>query len=258
MKEVLIHVKNLVNTYQSQVVHNNLTFDIYQQEIMGIVGGSGTGKSTLLRTIIGLNKPQSGTIKCFDQDATTLSHAQFKALSKNWGILFQNGALFSSLTVLENVAFLLHEFSGLDKNTILALAELKINMVGLPKIAMHKYPNELSGGMIKRAGLARALALEPRIVFLDEPTAGLDPISAAEFDQLIRDLVDNLDLSVVMITHDLDSLFDVCDRIAVLVDKKIIVDTLSNLCEHPHPWIQSYFHGKRSRALLKQQEKSNG
>jgi len=219
-------------------------------EVIGIVGGSGTGKSVLLKTIVGLQLPAAGAIEVLGVPITDRRGADGAPIETRWGVLFQGGALFSSLTVAENVAVPLKEHTDLSAPLIREVAAYKIAMVGLPAEAGAKYPNEISGGMRKRAGLARALALDPEIVFLDEPTAGLDPIGAAAFDTLVRDLQRLLGLTVVMVTHDLDSLKAICDRIAVLIDKRVLVGTLETLLVHPHPWIQEYFHGPRARAAL--------
>jgi phospholipid/cholesterol/gamma-HCH transport system ATP-binding protein len=215
---------------------------------MGIVGGSGTGKSVLLRTIIGLNRPAEGTIEILGKSMLEMNERERRQIEERWGVLFQNGALFSSLTVAENIETPLKEHTQLSPELRREIAELKIRLVGLAPEAGAKFPSELSGGMKKRAGLARALALDPEILFLDEPTAGLDPIGAAEFDELIQSLQRSLGLTVVMITHDLDSLAAICDRIGVLVDKKIKVGTLAELQRDDHPWIKAYFHGPRARA----------
>jgi phospholipid/cholesterol/gamma-HCH transport system ATP-binding protein len=215
---------------------------------MGIVGGSGSGKSVLLRTIIGLNRPAEGTIEILGKSMLDMNERDRRQIEERWGVLFQNGALFSSLTVAENIEAPLKEHTQLAPELRRELADLKIRLVGLAPEAGVKFPSELSGGMKKRAGLARALALDPEILFLDEPTAGLDPIGAAEFDELIQSLQRSLGLTVVMITHDLDSLAAICDRIAVLVDKRIKVGTLAELLRDDHPWIKAYFHGPRARA----------
>ncbi len=245
MKKPLIKVRNLVNRFGNQIVHDGLNLDIYAGEILGLVGGSGTGKSVLVKTILGLRKPTSGSITLEGADIiNNQEHCR-----SDWGVLFQGGALFSSLTIYENVEVPLRAHTKINPKTIRELARLKLEMVGLPVSAGDKYPAELSGGMIKRAGLARALATDPKVIFLDEPTAGLDPIAADGFDDLLLYLNENLQLTVIMVSHDLDSLFKVCDRIAVLVDKNIIVDSLENIVNHPHPWIKSYFNGPRARIL---------
>jgi phospholipid/cholesterol/gamma-HCH transport system ATP-binding protein len=240
--EHIIKIRGLVNRFGSQTVHDQLDLDVRRDEILGVVGGSGTGKSVLLRSILGLHGPNEGTIHVMDQQIQYLQPGPHK----RWGVLFQGGALLSGLTVQENVELPIALHSDLPVETRRELAVLKIFMVGLDFTAAAKYPNELSGGMRKRAALARALALEPKVLFLDEPTAGLDPISATEFDQLISYLHANLDLTIVMITHDMDTLFGVCNRVAVLVNKGIIVDTLEEIVKHPDPWIQEYFGDPRA------------
>jgi phospholipid/cholesterol/gamma-HCH transport system ATP-binding protein len=240
--ECVIRIRGLVNRFGSQVVHDQLNLDVRRDEILGVVGGSGTGKSVLLQSILGLHGPNEGSIEVLGQEIRHLEPGPHK----QWGVLFQGGALLSGLTVQENVELPIALHSNLPVETRRELAVLKIFMVGLDLNAAGKYPNELSGGMRKRASLARALALEPKVLFLDEPTAGLDPISATEFDDLIRYLHANLDLTIVMITHDMDSLFGVCDRVAVLVNKGIIVDTLEEIVKHPDPWIQEYFGDPRA------------
>ncbi len=240
--EHVITIRGLVNRFGKQVVHDQLDLDVRRDEILGIVGGSGTGKSVLLRSILGLHGPNEGLIQVLGQD---IRH-HGPGPHKEWGVLFQGGALLSGLTVQENVELPIALHSNLPIETRRELAVLKIFMVGLDLTAAAKYPNELSGGMRKRASLARALALEPKVLFLDEPTAGLDPISATEFDELVRYLHANLDLTIVMITHDVDSLFGVCNRVAVLVNKGIIVDTLDEIVKHPDPWIQEYFGDPRA------------
>ena len=248
-REAVIRVRGLVNQFGTQVVHENLDLDVYRGEVLGIVGGSGTGKSVLLRTIVGLNRPKAGRIEVFGEDVLTLSDKARREVEKRWGVLFQDGALFSSLTVLENIEAPMREHLKLSPALMRALGNLKVRLVGLPGFAGAKFPSELSGGMRKRAGLARALALEPEIVFLDEPTAGLDPIGAAAFDDLIKQLQETLGLTVFMVTHDLDSLHAICDRIAVLAEKKVLVTgSMKDMLDVDHPWVHEYFHGPRARA----------
>jgi phospholipid/cholesterol/gamma-HCH transport system ATP-binding protein len=247
--EPVIEVKGLVSRFGDHVVHENLDLVVRKGEVLGLVGGSGAGKSVLLNTLIGLREPDGGTVKVLGVDMAAATEAQHDELEKRWGVLFQGSALFSSLTVHDNVAAPLLEHTKLPKPLIEELAELKLRMTGLPPFAGALKPAELSGGMKKRAGLARALALDPELLFLDEPTSGLDPIGAEQFDQLIRNLSQSLGLTVFMITHDLDSLYAVCDRIAVIADKKVVaVDTIENLERSDHPWIKEYFLGPRGRA----------
>ena len=251
----VIEVRGLVNHFGGQVVHDGLDLDVYPGEVLGIVGGSGTGKSVLLRSIVGLNRPAAGSIHVFGTDVLAATEAGLAAVSRRWGVLFQQGALFSSLTVQENVEAPLRELMHVPAGLRGELARLKISMAGLPPDAAAKYPSELSGGMQKRAGLARALALDPEIVFLDEPTAGLDPIGASAFDELIRQLRESLGLTVFMVTHDLDSLHAICDRIAVLADRKVLVTgTMADMLKVDHPWVREYFHGPRARAALSTSE----
>ena len=246
--DLAIRVEGLTNRFGAKVIHENLDFEVRRGEVMGLVGGSGMGKSVLMRTIVGLNRKAAGRIEVLGRDVDRLSDAERERLQGRWGVLFQDGALFSSLTVLQNVQVPLRAHQRLSPRLLRELAEVKIALSGLPPDAAHKRPSELSGGMRKRAGLARALALDPELLFLDEPTAGLDPIGAAEFDRLIGDLQRALGLTVVMVTHDLDSLYAVCDRISVLIDKRVRVGTIAELERDPHPWIQDYFLGPRGRA----------
>jgi phospholipid/cholesterol/gamma-HCH transport system ATP-binding protein len=248
-REAIIEVRGLVNQFGSQVVHDGLDLDVWRGEVLGIVGGSGTGKSVLLRTIVGLNTPKAGSIKVLGVDVLNGSAEDRHSVEKRWGVAFQDGALFSSLTVLQNVMAPMREHLNLSENLMKSLGELKVSLVGLPPLACGKLPSELSGGMRKRAALARALALDPAIVFLDEPTAGLDPIGAAAYDDLIGELKNSLDLTVFMVTHDLDSLYAICDRIAVLAEKRVLVEgSIDIMPKVDHPWVQEYFTGPRARA----------
>lgn len=245
----VIQVRGLCNRFGRQSVHENLDLDLYRGEILGVVGGSGSGKSVLLRSIVGLRRPNEGQVKVFDQDLASLDEQQRSRVERRFGVLFQKGALFSSLTITENVALPLIEHAGLSRADAEHLAGVKLALAGLPMSAADKYPASLSGGMVKRAALARALALDPDILFLDEPTAGLDPIGAAAFDQLILTLRDALGLSVFLITHDLDTLYTITDRIAVLSQKKVLVaGPLAEVENTDDPWVHDYFHGPRGRA----------
>ncbi|QXI28674.1 ABC transporter ATP-binding protein [Pseudomonas vanderleydeniana] len=247
--EAVIQVRGLCNRFGAQSVHENLDLDLYKGEIMAVVGGSGTGKSVLMRSIIGLRQPSDGQVRVFGQDLTSLPEQARSQVERRFGVLFQQGALFSSLTVVENVALPLIEHAGLNRADAEHLACVKLALAGLPLSAANKYPASLSGGMIKRAALARSLALDPDILFLDEPTAGLDPIGAAAFDQLILTLRDALGLSVFLITHDLDTLYTITDRVAVLAQKRVLVaDAIDRVAETDDPWIHEYFHGPRGRA----------
>lgn len=249
-QDAIIEVRGLVNQFGRQRIHDDLDLDVLRGEVLGVVGGSGTGKSVLLRTIVGLNRPREGSIRVFGEEMQGLTGEALKRFLRRWGVLFQDGALFSSLTVAQNIQIAMNEHTTVPPQLRDEITRLKIDMVGLPMEAGSKYPSELSGGMRKRAGLARALAVDPEIVFLDEPTAGLDPIGAAAFDQLILDLKQSLGLTVFMVTHDLDSLITVTDRIAVLVDKKAKVGTVESLMKDNDPWIREYFHGPRGRAAI--------
>jgi phospholipid/cholesterol/gamma-HCH transport system ATP-binding protein len=250
-REVVIRVRDLEVGFGSKTIMRNLSLDVYRGEILGFVGGSGQGKSVLTRTILGLIPKRSGTIEVFGEDLDTLSPAARRAIEQRWGVLFQFGALFSSLTVKQNVQVPMREYLNLSERLLDELAMLKIEMVGLKPDAADKLPSDLSGGMIKRASLARALALDPEIVFLDEPTSGLDPIGSAEFDDLIATLQHTLGLTVFMVTHDLDSLYTVCDRIAALAEGRVIAaGTIDTMLASNHPWLKSYFHGKRARAAM--------
>ena len=241
--EAVISVKDLVNQFGTQRVHDGLCLDVYRDEILGVVGGSGTGKSVLMRSILGLQKTTNGTITVLGQEIKYHKPGP----SRCWGVLFQGGALLSGLTVQENVELPIALHSDMPVETRHELASLKLLMTGLSLSVADKYPSELSGGMRKRVSLARALALEPKILFLDEPTAGLDPIAATQFDELITYLQDNLDLTIMMITHDVDSLFGICDRIAVLVDGGVVVGSAEEILKSEHPWIKSYFGVPRTQ-----------
>lgn len=245
----IIRVRGLVTRFGTTVVHDGLDLDVKRGEIIGVVGGSGTGKSVLLRSIVGLLKPAEGQIEVFGQNVRDTDADDYRALRRRWGVMFQDGALFSSLTVRQNVEAPMREQLDLDDDLRALLAGIKVRMVGLPDRAQDNYPSELSGGMRKRAGFARAIALDPEIVFLDEPTAGLDPIGAAAFDTLIKQLQTSLGLTVFLVTHDLDSLHAICDRIAVLADKKVLaVGTMQEMLALDHPWVHEYLHSSRARA----------
>ncbi|HEV2597037.1 ABC transporter ATP-binding protein [Sphingopyxis sp.] len=249
--ETAICIRGLKNQFGDAVIHENLDLDVRSGEILGVVGGSGTGKSVLMRSIIGLQTPAAGEIEVYGKTLDTIANEEeSRDLRRRWGVMFQGGALFSTLSVAENIQVPLREYyPRLDQRLLDEIAAYKVAMVGLPPDAGPKYPAELSGGMVKRAGLARALALDPALLFLDEPTAGLDPIGAAKFDELIRELADTMGLTVFLITHDLDSLYATCDRVAVLAEKKVIaVGTIPELLATEHPWIQDYFNGPRGRA----------
>lgn len=254
-RDAVIRVRGLRNQFGSQVVHDNLDLDVWRGEVLGIVGGSGTGKSVLLRTIVGLNRPRAGSIEVLGVNVVNGPEDARRSVEKRWGVAFQDGALFSSLTVLQNVVAPMREHLNLSPALMNALGQLKISLVGLPPLACGKLPSELSGGMRKRAALARALALDPEIVFLDEPTAGLDPIGAAAYDDLIGELQRSLGLTVFMVTHDLDSLYAICDRIAVLAEKRVLVEgPIEDMTLVDHPWVQEYFTGPRARAAQDKSE----
>jgi phospholipid/cholesterol/gamma-HCH transport system ATP-binding protein len=250
--EPIVRVRGLRNAFGDAVIHDGLDLDVRRGEILGVVGGSGTGKSVLMRSIIGLQAPQAGEITVFGKPTIGREEGEMAEVSKRWGVLFQGGALFSTLTVAENVQVPLREFyPALDQALLDQISSFKVVMTGLPADAGPKYPAELSGGMKKRAGLARALALDPDLLFLDEPTAGLDPIGAAAFDELTRSLQRTLGLTVFLITHDLDTLHAICDRVAVLADKRVIaIGTIDELLATDHPWIAEYFKGPRGRAAV--------
>ena len=251
-REVLIQVRGLLSQFGERTIHENLDLDVRRGEVLGVVGGSGTGKTVLLNSIIGLKEPEGGSIRIFDHDIADMTKEQAADIERRTGVLFQQGALYSSLSVLDNVASPLVEHTKMPRDMIRELAEMKIAMVGLKPESHHLKPAELSGGMKKRVGLARALALDPELLFLDEPTAGLDPIGAAAFDDLIRTLSDDLGLTVFMITHDLDSLYAICDQVAVLADKHVVEKaTVQELERSDHPWIKEYFLGPRGRAANK-------
>jgi phospholipid/cholesterol/gamma-HCH transport system ATP-binding protein len=247
----VIRVRGLVSRFGAQVVHNGLDMEVQSNEIFGVVGGSGTGKSVLLRTILGLRAPDAGTVELYGKDVQRMAVADRSSLVRSYGVTFQNGALISSLTVAQNIQLPLREYYPASEKTLGELAELNLLMVGLAPDDGAKFPSQLSGGMVKRAALARALALEPKLLFLDEPTAGLDPISAAAFDELLLYLHSQLGLTVVMITHDLDTLFRTCQRVGVIVDGRMITDSLDGLLQNQNPWIHEYFHGPRARAAEK-------
>ena len=254
---VIISVRDVVNRFGQQTVHDGVSFDVHAGEVFGIVGGSGSGKSVLLKTMLGLRKPDSGVVEVEGHDITRMSDRELREVKQRYGVTFQHGALFTSLTVTENVILPMVELFALEEATLQSLAELRLRMVGLPVDAGAKFPAQLSGGMIKRAALARALALDPALLFLDEPTAGLDPIAATAFDDLVLYLRRTLGLTVVMVTHDLDTLARTCDRVAVLVDGKVIVDTLPGIVRNEHPWIREYFHGARGRLMAPAGEGEN-
>ncbi len=254
----VVSARGIVNRFGPQLVHDDVGFDVHAGEVFGIVGGSGSGKSVLLKTLLGLRRPDAGTVRLEGREITAMGDAELREVKRRYGVTFQQGALFTSLTVAENVALPVIEAMSLPPATVASLVELRLRMVGLPLDAAAKFPAQLSGGMVKRVALARALALDPKLLFLDEPTAGLDPIAAAALDTLLLYLREALGLTVVMVTHDLDTLARTCDRVAVLVDGKVIVDTLEGIVANDHPWIRQYFHGARGRAALPQLESYRG
>jgi len=250
-KDVVIKVRDLVVGFRDTTVLDHLNLDVYRGEILGFVGGSGAGKSVLMRTIIGLVPRREGTIEVFGTDLFGATEEQRRTVERRWGILFQQGALFSSLTVRQNIQFPVREYLKVSQRLLDEITVAKLGMVGLRPEVADRFPAELSGGMIKRVALARALALDPELVFLDEPTSGLDPIGAGDFDELVRTLQRTLGLTVFMVTHDLDSLYTACDRIAVLGDGKIIAaGSMAEMQASQHPWLRAYFHGKRARAVM--------
>ncbi len=255
-----IVVRGLENCFGEQKVHEDLSLEVNRGEILGVVGGSGTGKSVLMRSIIGLQTPSAGDIEVFGRSITDARPDEEIGVRNRWGVLFQGGALFSTLTVGENVEVPLRQFyPEMSTRMREEIARYKVILSGLPEEACSKFPSELSGGMRKRAGLARALALDPELLFLDEPTAGLDPIGAAAFDRLTRELKETLGLTVFLITHDLDTLYEICDRVAVLADRQVIaVGTIPELLETDHPWIDEYFNGPRGRAAQASQARAGG
>ncbi len=246
----VIQIEGLVNEIGGKLLHDHVDLNVHRGEIIAIVGGSGSGKSVLMRSIIGLLKPKEGSVRVFGEEVADLDENALRKIQLRWGVLFQDGALYSSQNIAENIQIPLHEYTRMSQQLMNEVATMKIAMVGLPEDTALKMPAELSGGMRKRAGLARALALDPELLFLDEPTAGLDPIAAGQIDQLVCDLKKSLNLTVFMVTHDIDTLRTVADRIAVLVDKKLKCGTLEELVKDPHPWIQEYFGGERGRAAL--------
>ncbi len=255
----IVSLRGVTNRFGATVIHENLDLDIRRGEVLGLIGGSGTGKSVLLRSILWLRPPQAGEITVMDVILNRANSREWRDIRRRWGVLFQDGALFSSLTVRENIEVPLKEFTNLSQRLMDEIAALKIHMVGLPPRAADLYPAELSGGMRKRAGLARALALDPDLVFLDEPTAGLDPLGAAAFDELVNSLRESMGLTVCMVTHDLDSIHTVCDRVAVLAEKRIYaVGSISELLANPYPWIQEYFLGPRGRAVTERPQGQKG
>jgi phospholipid/cholesterol/gamma-HCH transport system ATP-binding protein len=248
----VVVARGIVNRFRAQRVHDGLDMQVRRGEIFGVVGGSGAGKSVLLRTILGLQTPRAGSVEIGGRDLARLHGEELRAVKRGYGVTFQHGALFSSLTVAENVQLPLIEAARLPEAVLAGLADLKLRLVGLPPETAAKYPSQLSGGMIKRVALARALALDPELLFLDEPTSGLDPIAASGFDELLLYLQRSLKLTVVMITHDLDTIYRTCNRVGVIVEGRMISDTLEGIVDNPHPWIREYFHGARGRRAAPQ------
>lgn len=245
----IIQIRDLVVAFGDRTILDHVAVDVNRGEIFGLVGGSGSGKSVLLRTVIGLLPARQGTIEVLGTCLTSATEEQRRSINRRWGVLFQQGALFSSLSVIENVQFPMREYLKLSPTMLEGIARVKLEMVGLRAADHDKLPSELSGGMTKRAALARALAMDPELVFLDEPTSGLDPISASEFDSLIKTLQRTLGITVFMITHDLESLYTVCDRVGVIADGKIVASgTMEHILGSPHPWVRSYFRGRRANA----------
>ena len=258
-REIVISVRDLVVRFGPHTVMDGLDLDVYRGEVLGFVGGSGQGKSVLMRTILGLVRRSAGSIRLFGQDRETLPPRQLRALEQRWGVLFQNGALFSGLTVKQNIQMPMRENRDISQRFMDELAMLKLEFVGLPPDAADKLPSELSGGMVKRAALARALALDPELVFLDEPTSGLDPIGAADFDELIATLQKTLGLTVFMVTHDLDSLYSICDRVAALAGGKVIGSgSVEDMLASDQPWLRAYFHGTRGSRLIGSLDRRKG
>jgi phospholipid/cholesterol/gamma-HCH transport system ATP-binding protein len=246
-EDIILSVRGVTVGFGSKIILQDLDLDVRRGEVLGFVGGSGTGKSVLMRAILGLTPKRAGRIRVLGHDLTDISPKDRKSVERRWGVLFQMGALFSSLSVKQNIQVPMREHLALSPRLMDELAMLKLELVGLPQDAADKLPSELSGGMVKRASLARALALDPDLVFLDEPTSGLDPIGAAAFDALIANLSETLGLTVYMVTHDLDSLHSICDRIAVLGEKKVLaIGTIEEMMKNDHPWIKSYFRGTRA------------
>jgi phospholipid/cholesterol/gamma-HCH transport system ATP-binding protein len=245
-EDIVVDVRGVVNRFGQQVVHDGLDMQVHRGQVFGILGGSGSGKTVLLRTILGLRRPQAGSVRVEGVDMTQLEGEALRAAKARYGVTFQQGALFTALTVRENVQLPMIEHLSLPRDAMDELARLKLRLVGLPDDAGAKYPAQLSGGMVKRAALARALALDPELLLLDEPTSGLDPIGAAAFDDLIAYLQQELHLTVVMITHDLDTIFRICGHVGVIVDRRMVQDTRERIVDYPHPWIQAYFHGARA------------